>query len=549
MSAQITPAYLDFFDVIVLGDAPLTVAQVTMLTAWVNAGGNLIALRPDKQLAGLLGLTDAGTTLANGYLLVNTASAPGAGIVGQTMQFHGTADRYTLSGATSVATLYSSATTATTNPAVTLRSVGSNGGQAAAFTFDLARSIVYTRQGNPAWAGQDRDGVVPTRPNDLFYGSFPGDIQPDWLNTAKIAIPQADEQQRLLANLIQAMAADRGPIPRFWYLPRSLQAAVIMTGDDHQVGGTAGRFDQYLSLSAPGCVVANWECVRGTSYIYPGSPLTNAQATTYVGQGFEVALHPSTTGGFNCADWTPASLDATLTSQLAAFAAKYTGVPASKTVRTHCVTWSDWSTHAQLDAAHGLRLDTNYYHFPSSWIGGLPGFMTGSGFPMRFATTNGTTIDVFQAHTHMNDEAGQAYPATVNALLDKALGPEGYYGMFGVNAHTDNASSPVSDAVVASAQARSVPIISAKQALDWTDGRNASSFRGFSWNGTTLGFTLDTGPATGGIQAMLPVQAGAKTLTALTRGGSAVSTTTKTIKGVAYAFFNATPGTYSATYS
>ena len=37
-----------------------------------------------------------GSTLSEGYLLVNTSSGPGAGIVGQTMQFHGTADRYTL---------------------------------------------------------------------------------------------------------------------------------------------------------------------------------------------------------------------------------------------------------------------------------------------------------------------------------------------------------------------------------------------------------------------------------------------------------------------
>ena len=29
----------------------LTAAQVTMLTDWVNAGGNLIAMRPDKKLA------------------------------------------------------------------------------------------------------------------------------------------------------------------------------------------------------------------------------------------------------------------------------------------------------------------------------------------------------------------------------------------------------------------------------------------------------------------------------------------------------------------
>ena len=129
---------------------------------------------------------------------MNTGSDPGAGIVGSTIQFHGTADRYLLNGATAVATLYSTATTATLNPAVTLRSVGSSGGQAAAFIYDLARSVVYTRQGNPAWAGQERDGVVGIRPDDIFFGAKVGDVQPDWVDTNKIAIPQADEQQRLL---------------------------------------------------------------------------------------------------------------------------------------------------------------------------------------------------------------------------------------------------------------------------------------------------------------------------------------------------------------
>ena len=94
-----------------------------MLADWVNAGGNLIAMRPDPDLAGLLGLTDTATDLSNAYLQIDTAAGkPGAGLVGQTIQFHGTADRYTLgSGAEALATLYSSATTATPNPAVTLR--------------------------------------------------------------------------------------------------------------------------------------------------------------------------------------------------------------------------------------------------------------------------------------------------------------------------------------------------------------------------------------------------------------------------------------------
>ena len=147
-----------------------------MFSDWVDDGGNLIAMRPDDDLAGLLGLTRTlGTNLAEGYIEVDDSTAPGEGIVGEPIQYHGTADRYSLSGATEIAKLYSDATTPTTNPAVTTRSVGSNGGEAAAFTYDLARSVVYTRQGNPAWAGQDRDGIGPLRSNDLFYGNASGD--------------------------------------------------------------------------------------------------------------------------------------------------------------------------------------------------------------------------------------------------------------------------------------------------------------------------------------------------------------------------------------
>ena len=64
-----------------------------------------------------------------------------------------------------------------------------------------------------------------------------------------MAIPQADEQQRLLANLIQVMNLDQKPLPRFWYFPRGLKAVVVGTGDDHGNGGTAGRFDQYEANS------------------------------------------------------------------------------------------------------------------------------------------------------------------------------------------------------------------------------------------------------------------------------------------------------------
>src|SRR6185312_3960497 len=119
--------------------------------------------------------------------------------------------------------------------------VGTSGGKAAAFTYDLPRSIVAMRQGNAAWAGQERDGQAPIRSDDLYVGGS----STDWVNLSKVAIPQADEQQRLLANLVGAMNLDRKPLPRFWYFPRSAKAVVVATGDDHGNGGTAGRFDTY----------------------------------------------------------------------------------------------------------------------------------------------------------------------------------------------------------------------------------------------------------------------------------------------------------------
>ncbi|MGN9906616.1 DUF4082 domain-containing protein [Phytohabitans sp. LJ34] len=540
--STVNSAVLSQYDVVLLGSTTLTVAQVSMFTTWVTGGGNLIAFRPDKQLATLLGLVSTTGTLANGYLKVDTASAPGAGITDQTIQFHGTADRYTALTARAVATLYSSPTAATTNPAVTLVSVGLNGGQAAAFTYDLPQSLVHTRQGNPAWDGQERDGAAPIRSDDLYFGGS----SPDWVNLDKVAIPQADEQQRLLANLIGTMNLDRKPLPRFWYFPRGLKAVVVATGDDHGNGGTGGRFDQYLANSPPGCVVDNWQCPRFTSYIYTNTPMSNGQAASYSASGFEVGLHVST----NCGNYTASSIASTYSTQLSQFTQKYSGVPAPATNRTHCIVWSDWSSQATTAAANGIRLDTNYYYWPGTWVADRPGFMTGSGMPMRFVGKAGALIDVYQAATQMTDESGQSYPFTPDTLLDRALGPLGYYGAFTANMHTDQATTFQSDQLLASAQERGVPVISARQLLTWLNGRNASSFSGISRSGNTLTFAVNVGAGANGLTGMVPTAGtGGTTLSTLRLGGSPVTFTRTTVKGVEYAMFAAAPGTYTATYA
>jgi hypothetical protein len=540
--SALNPSTLASYDVVVLAKTALDDAQAATLSAWVHGGGNLIAMQPDARLAGLLGLGAKFGSLADKYMGIDTSSPPGAGITGATMQFHGSADLYALNGARAVATLYSSATTATSSPAVTLRAVGS--GEAAAFTYDLAQSVVYTRQGNPIWAGAERDGQAPKRSDDMFF--------PDWVDFGKIAIPQADEQQRLLANLIEQMGLDRKPLPRFWYLPSGDKAAVVMTGDDHAHGGTAGRFDSFAAASPVGCSVADWQCVRGTSYVYPNDVPTNAQAAQYQALGFEIGLHLHVTSGTSdCNNFPDAdSLDADLSAQLSDFHQAWPSLSTPTTTRTHCIVWSDWSTEAQVEAARGFRLDTNYYYWPGTWVQDRPGLFTGSGMPMRFADQNGSLIDIYQAATQLTDESDETIPTHIKTLLDNALGSPGYYAVITANMHTDDVTSVGAQQILAEALPRGVPVVSARQMATWLDGRNSSAFGAIAFaNGNTLTFTVSQASGARNLQGMVPTHSANGVLQSLTRDGSAVGTTTQTIKGIEYAFFSAAGGNYTATYS
>ncbi len=551
--STVTAATLSSYDVVILGQMPVTAAQVSMFSTYVNAGGNLIAMRPDKQLATLLGITDAATTLSEGYMLVNTIAPPGSGITSATMQFHGIADRYTLSGATQVATLYSTATSSTSNPAVVMMPVGA--GMVGAFTYDLAKSVVLTRQGNPAWAGQARatlytSGVVTY---SLFYGPASFDNQKNWVDLTKTNIPQADEQMRLLSNMILMMNQNKTPLPRFWYLPFGKNMALIMTGDDHgQPGATPDRFDNFKALDPVGCVVANWQCVRATSYIFSSSDLqgsqvsyTNAQLVAYQTSGFEIGLHLQV----NCSPYNLAQVDSFISTQLAAQTSRYPGLNPSTTTRTHCGAWYDWFTQPSEDPKYGIRMDTSYFNGPYGYYNGNPGPMTGSLLNMRFANVDGTMADIYQAATPINDMVGQNLPSDGYPILNAAVGSQGYYGFATALIHTDGTwEDSYAVPLVQYAQSLGIPTISAKQALTWTDGRNNSSFNNLAWSGSQLTFGVTAATGSNGMQAMLPINSSNGGLSTILRGGQSVAFTTQTIKGVNYAFFNVTTGNYQANY-
>ncbi len=561
-SSKVDATTLQGCDVALLGQVPLDDRQVLATAKWVSEGGNLIAMRPDSRIASAFGLSaeNAGrqaSSLNDAYMAIDTAASAGAGLVKETIQFHGSADKYILREGSALAMLYRDAKSSTPFPAVWVKKFGR--GNVVFFSYDLARSVIYTRQGNPLWSGLERDGISPVRPDDLFYGASSTDPQPDWVDPEKLDIPQADEQQRLLANVITLVNLEKKPLPHFWYLPRGIKAAIVMTGDDHGSGGTVGRFESYLKKSPPDCSLENWGCIRATSNIFVGA-ISSSEAASFANQGFEIALHVNA----GCTDWPTdairqsdgtlnrqvvrAAVDSIYDHQLAAFAARYPGVPSPVTSRIDCITWSDFDTLPQVELDHGIRFDTNYYFWPPQWVRNRPGFFTGSGMPMRFAKRDGSIIDVYQAATQMTDESKQVYPFTIDTLLSKALGDSEYYGVFTVNMHNDRPNSLGADAVIASALYRHVPVVSAAQMLKWLDGRNASSFQNLTWADGQLGFTTVVGTGGNGIQALLPVASNAGELVALTCDGRDVKRELRTIAGLKYAAFSAALGQFIATY-
>ena len=158
---------------------------------------------------------------------------------------------------------------------------------------------------------------------------------------------------------------------------------------------------------------------RSTSYVYPGTDITNPQAQAFQAAGFEIALHLST----DCANFTPASLEDDWATQLPEFGDDYPSArrAADQPHALHRLERlgqrAEGRAQPRRPPGHELLL---LARGAGCRIG--PGMFTGSGFPMRFADADGSLIDVYQAATQITDESGIDIARHIQALLDKAPG-------------------------------------------------------------------------------------------------------------------------------
>lgn len=498
--ADMTPADLVNASVAIVLPGAIPVEQVEILRDFVLAGGGLVAIQPAPELAVLCGLTWVDRLTDGGYLRTRPGALGVGGIAGESMQFHAPLRHYRLDGAEAIAFVCSRDGIATATPAVTYHRVGRGG--VATWCYDLAASVVRTRQGPIERAGLEADGLEGVRAVDMFV---------DFVDLDRIHLPQADEQQRLLVNLLNIVS--NTPLPRLWYFPNNADSVLICTGDSHNNPASAvdevlrriERFDGAMTVyytPLPSSTVRramrrvrDWLETRPLTgdLMPPTDVVTPYHADVWRARGHEFALHPYVEEGLE-AGW-------------ARYWQQFTGLGFGgfETTRTHRVLWHGWTDTPYVQAGYGVRMNLDYYHVGPTFqrVNGSWAFghFTGSGLPMRFVDAEGRLIDAWQQNTHLVDEqviempwganfVGSTPEAAIEIgddLIQRAVA--GAYAAIGAQFHLDPFAVPgpwtdgagtYLEGVLTSCQTHGVPILAAQQWLNFTRVRAATQMDGFA---------------------------------------------------------------------
>ena len=536
--------YLQNFDVVILGKTVVTKSQKKIISEFVNNGGSLIAFVPDRQLNGLFGLKDIIGTMSEGYIKMDTGSEQCSGITTLKMQFHGNAVKYELNGGKTIATLYADKISEEGFPGVVSNNYGK--GHTVAFLYNLPQSIVYTRQGNPLFAGIEKDGIPGLRGMDLFTDG--------WIDTANNSINQADQQMTLLSHCIHSLSRYSKPLPRFWYFPDSLKCLVVLDNDGED-NNEQDYEPQFADIDSMGALM--------TLYIKDVDKVSKAWVDKWGARGFEIAGHPDDTWEAGNPVWE--HMDSAIYSIKTQIKSKF-GI----TIRTNVNHWfvwcgrdsngsQDFGAQAKLEEKNGIEMDANYARYdmnsnqPNHFLGSLGtnhGNFIGSGLVMKYADAEGKTINVYQRfnsvydqqYNESNDPDGFFY--CFKGLMDRSLKNE-IYSIISIKSHNNEyyfSKKPLKK-MLEYANKNKIPVWTAVKLLDFLKMKDEATFDQISWSDNQLSFNITSSLIhSNGLTFMVPAIYNDKNITRITVNGNINPFTIKSVKGSEYAFVTVKAG-------
>ncbi len=535
---------LDGYDLVILAQSEPNQAQSEALRRYVENGGNLIAFRPTKPLYPLFGITEKPGSLSDGYISMDAGSNLTDGFPKESLQFHGSADLYQMTTGKLIASLLNDTANSAGAPALVMNSFEK--GRTFAFAYNLPESIVLTRQGNPADAGKEMDGITGIRSMDLFTGG--------WVNSSKNTLNQADEQMRLLSRCIETATASKRPMPRLWYFPDSLNCLVTLNNDGED-SKEAEFTPQFEDVDAKGA--------KMTLYIKETDRVSAEWVKHWSDKGFEMAGHPNDTHQATAPDWN--TMDSVLKELKGRIKTKY-GIADLHTNTNHWFVWvgkhpndePDHTAMAKLEEEHGIRLDCNYAHYDNGSkyghflgrMGTEQGNYTGSGLAMKFADMQGRTVNVYQQlnnvydQQYMENKDRDGYFNAFKGLMDRSLEKD-VFSCISVRAHNNEyyfSKIPLMK-MLDYANSKKVPVWTEVNLLRFLQAKDEARFTEIQWKNNELSFILKSGLShSNGITIMLPGTFGGSKIRSITEKDAAQPYRLQKIKGVEYAMLTVQPG-------
>jgi len=541
---NITLQYLKQFDIVILGKAALTRTQKTMFYEYVEDGGNLIAFIPDNKLCGLFGIENTMGTVNEGYIALDPDAEQGIGITTNRMQFHGIANKHFLHGGKEIAAWFSDKTSVSGFPGIVSNNYGK--GHTLAILYNLPQSIVLARQGNPLFAGMEKDGIPGLRSTDMFTDG--------WVDTSNSKINQADEQMVLLSHCIESLLADKMPLPRFWYFPDTLKCLVTLTNDG-EYKSEKDFEPQFRDVDSLG---ANMSL-----YIIGVDKVSRGWVNKWTKRGFEIAGHPDDTQEAGNPTWN--RMDSALRTRKNEIYSTY-GLP----MRTNVNHWFVWcgknadgvqnfAAEAKLEEKNGIELDINYAHYDMKsnqgehFLGPLginQGNFTGSGQIMKFADSRGKIINVYQQLNAVYDQEyneshdPEGFFNCFKGLMDRSLNNE-VYSFISVKSHNDEyyfSKSPLMK-ILTYARQNKIPVWTELNLLDFLKMKDEATFSGFGWSDNQLTFKLSSSLKNSNrLTFLLPLIYNNKKIKLIAVNGEEGKFEQKKIKGFDYALVTVVPG-------
>lgn len=540
--AAVTASYLKRYDIVLLAQNGIALNKSEMISQYVQKGGYLIAIRPDTSLSALFGMTPEPGIISEGYIDIDTSSLEGQGLVPTTLQFHGAADKYLLRDQRMIATLWSDSVTRTEYPALFTFSYGK--GHVYVFTYNLPESIVYTRQGNPSFAGLEKDGINGLRAMDLFSDG--------WLDNANNTINQADLQMNLLSHCIENFSRSVKPLPRLWYFPDSLNSLVTLTNDG-EYRSEADFETQFTDIDSAGAAM--------TLYVMETQKVSKEWTDKWIKRGFEISGHPDDTREAGNPAWS--NMNSKLESKKKEMSDLY-GIEMN-TIVNHWFVWCgtdstgkpEFAAQAAIEANHGLGMDINYAHYDNGsnqghFLGeqGLnQGNFTGSGLVMKFATSKGKILGIYQ---HLNNVYDQQYNEnhdpegffnSFKGLLDRSLNGESY-SFISIKAHNDEyyfSKEPLLK-MIDYAGKNGIPVWTAEKLYDFIRMRDEAKFSDIRWKKNRLSFIVkSTYDHSSDLSVMIPYAYNNLLIKEISINGQNSDYSVRTILGNEYVFLLVQP--------